>query len=580
MNLSKLKYKFFKFYPQKLPCDTEGKRVLSDIDFSDIDLTHLTNCDFENVTIRNCNFKNSGLKIDFNKMSNPSQTLSNVILDEGIILSPNTIVDLNTIELNKNREFTSYQIITAVLKSLKGTYGEIAILRECYRNDEKMYLLAFNKTYNEYNENIKIIIEELLKKLSELRKENLLTLLKKIQSSMDNILDFAIFLISAFGEDDKIYIKDLHFTKEDIEILKDWNIRFFNNGTIIFDNCTFDISYSKAQSVFARKKIISSLLNNSRWGETIYKDCSFTDNSYSNNGIRSIKGIDFSCNTSVYIKLGTACNGTCFFCKNKTENPTDTNVEKITRTLCSSDLGLHLNQIFLGGGEPTLYLKQIKKILLEYARLIKKLESPKKDIFMFTNGSGNWKEAQEILDTIRQESNFLLNYYFILSRQAIDDEQNHKIMGINYSLDNSELKKLITINKLLFSLTCNESNMRDNFLKEYLEFGLDLGVRNFIIQNLEDKTESPNINSIERQFQELEEKLIVSGYSRVQIVSSSYYDLSLLKKDGTSVALKRYFNPMKLQSNYRICPKHSFDLGIDSDGTLYNDFQMQKILRK
>ena len=153
-------------------------------------------------------------------------------------------------------------------------------------------------------------------------------------------------------------------------------------------------------------------------------------------------------------------------------------------------------------------------------------------------------------------------------------------MGINYSLDNSELKKLITINKLLFSLTCNESNMRDNFLKEYLEFGLDLGVRNFIIQNLEDKTESPNINSIERQFQELEEKLIVSGYSRVQIVSSSYYDLSLLKKDGTSVALKRYFNPMKLQSNYRICPKHSFDLGIDSDGTLYNDFQMQKILRK
>ena len=114
-------------------------------------------------------------------------------------------------------------------------------------------------------------------------------------------------------------------------------------------------------------------------------------------------------------------------------------------------------------------------------------------------------------------------------------------MGINYSLDNSELKKLITINKLLFSLTCNESNMRDNFLKEYLEFGLDLGVRNFIIQNLEDKTESPNINSIERQFQELEEKLIVSGYSRVQIVSSSYYDLSLLKKDGTSVALKRYF---------------------------------------
>lgn len=121
--------------------------------------------------------------------------------------------------------------------------------------------------------------------------------------------------------------------------------------------------------------------------------------------------------------------------------------------------------------------------------------------------------------------------------------------------------------------------MRDNFLKEYIDFGRQIGIRNFIIQSLESKT-GTNVPFIEEYFKEFEEYLKSQDFDKRQIVSSAYYDLSLFTKGDYSVALKTYFNSSELDKHFRYCPKHSFDLGIDSNGDIYTDFQMIKKLKK
>ena len=290
----------------------------------------------------------------------------------------------------------------------------------------------------------------------------------------------------------------------------------------------------------------------------------------SNEKIKKVPFSPFSTHTSLYIKIGNKCNGSCSFCKNYTEKQTPTDIERITNTLCDIDILSHLNEIYFGGGEPSLYLEEIKNILTKMRNLLYEKNITKPVLYFFTNGSGSWKDIYKNLSPY-------FNFKIILSRHEIEDEKNQKIIGVEYDLDNPYLKRLISQGHLILSATYSDLNMRDDFLQEYFEFGKKLGINRFIIQSLETKTDI-FVPDLDKHLHEFKKYLIEQGLStQRKIVSTSYFDLDLLNGNGYSVALKKYFEPEALEEHMKYQPKHSFDLGMDSNGEMYNDFQMEYI---
>lgn len=540
------------FTPQNLPKNVDGIKKLENTNFQNADLSYLKEADFERITIENTNLRNTGLNINFNNIKHPSKTLYGVTLDENIIISPSQIVNLETLELNPNYPFTDRQIIQAVIRTFDDRIW--SVLKEA-RNDE-MINYIFDITKEQYYEKMHEHIDAIISTLRKYNRFNMIKLIEKMleHSDIDDIFSFLT------TQNVDMHFKQIDFTREDIDILSMWEIE----TQLTFDHCTFEIDYKEAKEKYNPFKGIFAYFV--KWD-----NCSFRSDSYLNEKIKKVPFSPFSTHTSIYVKMGNKCNGTCSFCKNNTENKTSTNIEKITNTLCDIDLLSHLDEIYFGGGEPSLYLEEIKSISTKLRNLSYEENISRPNLYLFTNGGGNWEKIYDYL---------FPHFTVILSRHEIDSEKNKQIVGVEYDLDNPILKKLIMYRKLILSLTCSDLNMRKNFLREYFEFGRDLGVHNFIIQSLEAKTDIA-IPNLDKYLSEFREYLIEQGLStQRKIVSTSYFDLDLLSGNGFSVALKKYFEPKDLEEHMKYQAKHSFDLGMDSNGEMYTDFQMIKKLKK
>ena len=540
------------FTPQNLPKNVNGIKKLENVNFQNVDLSYLKEADFERITIENTNLRNTGLNINFNNIKYPSKTLYGVTLDKNIIISASQIVNLETLELNPNYPFTDKQIIQAVIQTFDGFF--CSVVKEA-RNDE-MINNIFDITKEQYYEKMHKYINDIISTLRKYNRFGMINLIEKMlkHSDIDDIFSFLT------TQNVDMHFKQIDFTREDIDILSMWEI----DNHLTFDHCTFEIDYKEAKEKYNPFKGIFAYLI--KWD-----NCSFHSDSYLNEKIKKVPFSPFSTHTSIYVKIGNKCNGNCSFCKNNTENKTLTDIEKITNNLCDIDILSHLDEIYFGGGEPSLYLEEIKNISTKLRTLLYEKNISKPNLYMFTNGGGDWEKIY----------NYLFPHFtVILSRHEIDSEKNKQIIGVEYNLDNSALKELIMYRKLILSLTCSDLNMRKNFLQEYFEFGRDLGVHNFIIQSLEAKTDIV-IPNLDEYLSEFKEYLIEQGLStQRKIVSTSYFDLDLLSGNGYSVALKKYFEPKNLEEHMKYQAKHSFDLGMDSNGEMYNDFQMIKKLKK
>lgn len=563
VNLSNAKIKF-------RPRNLRGyPKTLKNVNFENTDLSYLLSEDFDDVVIEKCNFKNSGLKLDLNDdwVRNPTPTFNGVLFDEGVILTDKTKIDMETLESNCHYPFTDQQVLSAVLNHVKkmSDCDYLCSLVKDSRND-RCIKECFGISLYEYHKIIKEYIENTITYLRKFKRDTLVNLIEKMLSNMD--IDDVFAFLTADNHCIDLYFQNIDFTKEEFEIINRWLV-FINlrSRVSVFEHCTFDVDYKTAN-----EKINSGSRSYSFLNYADFKNCSFTNNNFSNNSEKKVRGTPFSCNTSAYIKIGNKCNGKCEFCKNRTEHDSKTKLNNILDTLLCDEVFSHLNQIYFGGGEPSLYLNEIKRILDVY---FETLESKKSfvrfpDWYMFTNGAGDWEKIEKLV--LSRKYHF--NGNVILSRHAIEDAENKKIIGLDYSLNDPNLRNLIDRGKVLLALTCSDQNMRNHFLLDYLKFGKDLGVKNFIIQNLESKSgTTPNVYEY---FLELESYLKSLGYSKTDIVSSSYFDLNLYKKGSESVSLKRYFSPEEMDEHFMYCPKHSFDLGIDSNGNLYHDFQMIK----
>lgn len=525
-------------------------------------------------------------------------------------------VDLRTIELNEDYPFTDYQVLVAILDYLQGVlYNNDFFIFKKGDEADKDLKDCYNMSREEYDKSLNNFLNITIDYLKKYKKDNMIKLIEKLRCSKE--IEQVFMFLCTYNCLHDIEFDGVNFSKEDYEILNDWyfckdkfpflvegrkvifknmtfneeNIKTLNrwaSNNLLFENCIFDISYEQAiemnkRSVDEDVNIFNDYRINKYGYNTKFKNCSFSNNSYMNKGIKRIindkpsnlyesviNDKPFSCNTSIYIKLGDKCNGKCDFCKNESEIEMQTNIDKIIESLCRKQIAPHLNQIYFGGGEPSLYLDEIERIISQYNIKFNNQHYENLSTYMFTNGSGDWEKIKELV-----QKYYL---YTIISRQEIEDKENKEIMGIDYSLEDRNIKDLIRSNRILFALTCNEQNMKEKFLQNYIQFGSEIGINNFIIQNLESKT-NISISYLEEYLKEFEKYLESNHYSKSQIVSTSYFDLSLFKKDNKSIALKRYFNPDQLEEHLKFCPKHSFDLGIDSNGDIYNDFQMIKKLQ-
>lgn len=540
------------FTPQNLPKDVSGVKKLENVSFQNVDLSYLKSSDFERITIENTNLKNTNLNINFNNIKYPSKTLYGVTLDDSIIISPTQIVNLMTLELNPNYPFTEKQIIQAVVQTFDDYF--CSLVKDA--RNEKIISEMFDMTKEQYYEKMCKYINDIILILKKHNRTSMINLIEKMleHSDIDDVFCFLTY------QNVKMDFKQTDFSREDIDILNTWGIRNY----ITFDHCTFEIDYKEAKEGHDPfNGIFAHLI---KWN-----NCSFKSDSYLNDRIKKVPFTPFSTHTSLYVKIGNKCNGSCSFCKNNTEKQTTTDMKKITNNLCDIGILSHLDEIYFGGGEPSLYLEEIRKISTKLHNLLGKAKIASPNLYLFTNGGGNWDDIYKYL---------FPTFNIILSRHEIDDEKNKKIVGVEYDLDNPSLKRMISFRKVILSLTCSDLNMRKDFLKEYFEFGKNLGIDNFIIQSLEAKTDIV-IPDLDEHLNEFREYLIEQGLTtQRRIVSTSYFDLDLLSGNGYSVALKKYFEPYDLEEHMKYQAKHSFDLGMDSDGEMYNDFQMIKKLKR
>lgn len=530
------------FNPQFLP---RPKRLIN-VNFENVDLSYLKDSDFDGIEIDNCNFCNTGLNLELYVING----LNNTKLDKGIKISPITDIDYGTLELNPDYPFTDFQVVMAITKTFP---NYLIIKEECIDNPYNYY--GYSRTKEEYFNDLNEFIEKVISVLYKYKRYNIINLIKKMCNNMylGYVVEFLRYPKS------HIPFKNMNFTLEDVKCLEYWELGL---GTV-FENCTFNISYD-----YANKKSLDGVdLFSIRHR---FNNCSFSDESYKNLQNIKIKGTPFSSRTSLYVKVDNECNGSCSFCKNKTESDVKTDISSVVENLTTDSLLLHLNDIYIGGGEPTLYLDKVKYIYLKLKKTIinKNIDMP--NFYLFTNGSGNWEKL------FKEFSDFKV----ILSRHEIDNEKNKQITGVDYDLEDPYLKKLIYYNRLILSLTCSDLNMRDRFLEEYFHFGKNLGINNFIIQTLEEKTDI-KVKDIDKYLDDFETYLMQHGNMKKQhIVSTSYFDLELIKGYGCNISLKKYFEPCELESHLIYEPKHSFDLGMDCNGEIYNDFQMIKKLKR
>lgn len=452
-------------------------------------------------------------------------------------------------------------------------------IRPC--SNDKNCSFLYGMTAKEYKQEVLNLINNIIIYLKKDDRIIFANLLEKMLKNMD-IVDVFVFL-QADRYTIPFSFKNIEFTKEEIDFLMDWP--FHSKTKANFFNCAFDIDYATFATfmsikiyVFERyyygrnnnnvfNSIRSKGFNVTKYsGAENFHDCYLSADSYANYEIKRVSGTPFTCQTSAYVKLGNKCNGSCSFCKNNSENVVKPNLNNIINSLFSEKIIKHLNEIYFGGGEPSLYIKEIKTILDEFKK--REIREPK--WYIYTNGSGNWHDINQLREGREGK--------IILSRQEIEDKDNEKIMGVTYSLNDAILDNLMHRGIITFALTYSEENMRENFLQEYIQFGYDHGIRNFIIQDLEEKSRE-NTYASDEHFKKLELYLEENGYKKSsRIASSSYFNLNIFYKLGYSISLKRYFSPNQLKEQFKFCPKHSFDLGIDANGDVYEDFQMIKKL--
>lgn len=513
-----------KFNPQFLRKNQEDYHIIEYCDFTNCDLSYMHYKDFETCSINNSCFFNTKLNVSLIDTS-----FKDVIF---------------SIEMQKEVEYeiaTNHKNIELLIKNPHFIVSSSWIKKHLtnywyyeYLTDEK------RKTY-----------ASIIRQILEIDKNNEGYLYKfyEILGGL-NFSDIEVLAFTKMQIYNKTY-KDIDFSFIPIEILDDYE----------FYNCKFN-------KIIMPNDIIKESLNLKLYNDTktriiipyiIIPDMNFS--SWQDLKIKRIGNTGSTFKTNLYLELDRSCNANCFFCRNKELEDCKFDIKKIKNNL--SYILKFVDNIVIGGGEPTFYMEYLSEITsliyFNYKRIGK---------YITTNGSCRYDKLKELMNS----------YNINLSRHAINDLDNDKIFGIN-TIKTEDIKKLsmYSLNTLTLTATCFKNGLDSvQKLEEYIELS-DYVKASVLFQTLhEDLSELPKNQIDTNIFNEVINHLKGQYFmvSELPIYSTGNYKLIIAKRlDGEkTIAFKQYITKEELENNWYKASKRTFDLSMAPNGDIYENW--------
>lgn len=289
---------------------------------------------------------------------------------------------------------------------------------------------------------------------------------------------------------------------------------------------------------------------------------------------------DITFRTNLYLELGRMCNAKCEFCRNSYYCDYKYDYDSILKSL--REVIPKLDSIVIGGGEPTLVLKDLKRLIKDIQPY---LDRHKTDLYLFTNGTCKYidKELAEL-------NNGNINYN--ISRHAVDDKENARIFGVSEDkiMSTAELTEFMErTEKTTLAATCFKGGLdtKEKVL-EYIDYALSIGCESILLSDLmvmEDdllkNKDSYQISINPKVFESVSRALENRGYNKSKpIVTTGGYILTMFKRNGVNISIKHYVSKKELESMWPSATKRTFDLSIDPNGDLYENWHQTSGLVK
>ena len=552
--------------------DYNNSITLINCDFSDNDLTYLKHEDFAvsdkksknkyycEVKTNGCDFSNTGINylntlIDIKLDSSYSKYDFDDdfwAFDYGTLNWPD-FIDINTIIKNPFLNVPSFRLLNAIAY----------YVFDKNRNwDYKIHNFNWDKFDNpillEYAEEIVNKCEEFLNYDKEGYAKKLYS---KLSPFMDLKAKFEFFMFRICN----LNIKDIDFEDIPIQILRYYTIQRNNFENIIWNYSISDLLRLPGASEHILDTVKGYENNYKNFNITKIGYDSWQENPYAR---KRVSESAFTFFTKVYVELSRICNAKCTFCRNESFEKSDYDLDKIIKTL---DLVKnYINAIVIGGGEPTLRLDDVKK-------LKESIISDKLDWHLFTNGSN---------PSIIEDDYLMDNFRFNLSRHAINDKDNAEIFKIdkNKIMTTSEIEKLNIRNKeVTLNAVCFKGGL-DTFEKvtDYIKYAKEIGCKKVLIQDLQRELSLGN-NFIDNDLcidkdilPKVRNYLKSIGYKeKYPIYATGGYVSYVLEKDDFSISLQNYISQNELDINWVKSIKRAFDLSIDPNGNLYENWNQK-----
>lgn len=520
-----------KFYPRNL------KRKMEYCDLTNCNLSYLRTLDFGyKIPAMGCNFSNTNLDIEWEPnhyidftFPDDEKTIKNIKVIENF-----STIDYKTILNNPHIYFSSMTFFWA-------TKRKIREIERPFTSEEIKMLVNF--------------IDKMLKEDEKGEKK-----LVEFFSILDND--------NPFNEYDKIEFFLGKVQNKSFEEINLSNIPAKLINRIKFENCSFEKicfpehyehnSYDLKLNSCKTTHVYFPTITPSSWQD-------LTDKRLGNSRITFYRNL--------YLELGRACNGKCTFCRNQYLEPCGYNFENIRKNLL--ECGRILDNIVIGGGEPTLFSKDILKLIRNGLR--------DKRWTIFTNGSN----LDKLIDLGRE-----YDFYFNISRHAVSDDINNRILGVkSVTIDDIQKLKEKTYrsNHITFCATCFKGDGLDTVkkLEDYIKFTEESRVHNILFQTLHkdlENNEATQVLPIEDEiFDEMLIKLEEQGYEiGMPIYSTGDYKLIIAKKEGQTISFKKYITKEELEKEWYQACKRTFDLSMDPSGQIYENWHQSsgKVLIK
>lgn len=520
-----------KFYPVTL----RGSMVYCD--FTNCNLSYLRTCDFgSQMDAKGCNFSNTNLDIDWGPYHYIDLTFpdSEKMKKNIKVIEQFSILNYQTILNNPHLSFSSITILWAIRRKLRE-------MKQPFNSEEiKMNINFIDRMLKEDAKREKKLVEF----FSILNNANPFTEYEKIQFFLGKVQN------KSFKEID----------------LSNIPIKLINR--IKFEYCTFEkICFPEYYEKHCYDLKLISCKTPHVYFPTITPSSwqDLTDKRLGNSRITLYRNL--------YLELGRACNGKCAFCRNQHLEPCHYDLKNIRKNLF--DYGRILDNIVIGGGEPTLLAEDILKLRRN------NWKNPTWTIF--TNGS----KLDKLIDLSLE-----YDFHFNISRHAISDDENNKILGVKSLTieDIQELKeKTYRSTNITLCATCFKGDGLDTVkkLEDYIDFTEECGVYSILFQTLHkdlENNQTPQVLPIEDEiFDEVIMKLKEQGYEiGMPIYSTGDYKLMIAKKDGKTISFKKYITKEELEKQWYQACKRTFDLSMDPSGEIYENWHQSsgKVLLK